>query len=350
MAEHAAHLTSNGPIDPNRPSIFEVLAQQSLVTTVRPAIRHAVRVFAERYPEQLGKVVQFYDELYLIFDALVQSYFLKTCGGSFAENFYDLKRVPSASPDHPSLSFSLRMRATACLVLIPYIRQKMDSLFEDIQYKYGQDVGFFSFLQKNLNLKQRLLRLYLSVYPYVHSAWEVITLAYTMSYMLRGGRWHCPTVHLSGTQLCRLGPDDQVQTPGLGVDFSTWSQLSVTRKMLSALRVVFRLTAACLTTSLSVGVFFLQFLEWWYASDSSAPSLTALPIPSAPRQETLRDVHHQVCPLCMRLRVNSTALSVSGYVFCYLCITEHVRREKCCPITGYPATSEHLVKIYEQDL
>ena len=44
MAEHAAHLTSNGPIDPNRPSIFEVLAQQSLVTTVRPAIRHAVRV------------------------------------------------------------------------------------------------------------------------------------------------------------------------------------------------------------------------------------------------------------------------------------------------------------------
>ncbi|RUS89238.1 hypothetical protein EGW08_002981 [Elysia chlorotica] len=350
MAEHAAHLTSSGPLDPNRPSIFEVLAQQSLMRTVRPAIRHAVRVFAERYPEQLGKVVQFYDELYLMFDAIVQSYFLKTCGGSFAENFYDLKRVPSSSQSTPSLSSGLRIRATACLVLIPYLRQKLDSFFEDLQYKYGQDVKFFSFLQQNLSVKQRLLRLYLSVYPYVHSAWEVVTLAYTLSYMLRGGSWHCPTLHLSGTRLCRLGPDDQVEGSKLGLDFSAWSQLSLTRKMLLALRAVLRLTAACLTTSLSVGVFFLQFLEWWYATDSSAPSLTALSTPPAPTQETLRGVHNQVCPLCMRQRVNSTALSVSGYVFCYLCITEHVRKEKCCPITGYPATSEHLVKIYEQDL
>ncbi|GFR80424.1 peroxisome assembly protein 12 [Elysia marginata] len=67
-------------------------------------------------------------------------------------------------------------------------------------------------------------------------------------------------------------------------------------------------------------------------------------------QETLKDVDYQICPLCMRVRANSTALSVSGYVFCYLCINEHVKKEKCCPITGYPATSEHLVKIYEQDL
>lgn len=350
MAEHAAHLTSGGPLDPNRPSIFEVLAQQSLMNTVRPAIKHAVRVFAERYPEQLGRVMQFYDEIYLVFDTIVEYYFLKACGGSFAENFYDLKRVSSSSPDLSPLPFSLRLRATVCLVLIPYVQQKMNSFFQDLQYRHGQDLAFFSFLQRNLNLKQRLLRIYLSVYPYVNSAWEVVKLAYTLSYMLRGGRWHCPTIHFSGTQLCRLGPDDQFQDSLFTLDIASWSRLSTSGKLLAALRVILRLTAACLTTSLSVGVFFLQFLEWWYASDSSAPSLTALPIPDAPMQEKLKGVHHQTCPLCMRFRTNSTALSVSGFVFCYLCINEHVKKENCCPITGYPATSEHLVKIYEQDL
>ena len=39
-----------------------------------------LKVFAERYPEQLGKLMQYYDELYLLFDTIVESYFLKTCG------------------------------------------------------------------------------------------------------------------------------------------------------------------------------------------------------------------------------------------------------------------------------
>ena len=42
MAEHAAHLTS--ATDADRPSVFEVLAQDNLMMTIRPAGRHAVRV------------------------------------------------------------------------------------------------------------------------------------------------------------------------------------------------------------------------------------------------------------------------------------------------------------------
>ena len=38
----AAHLTS--AILEENPSIFEVLAQESLISTIRPAIKHAVRV------------------------------------------------------------------------------------------------------------------------------------------------------------------------------------------------------------------------------------------------------------------------------------------------------------------
>lgn len=41
--------------------------------------------------------------------------------------------------------------------------------------------------------------------------------------------------------------------------------------------------AITLSMGLSVGVFFLQFLEWWYASDQKTRSLTALPNPPPPQ-------------------------------------------------------------------
>lgn len=41
-------------------------------------------------------------------------------------------------------------------------------------------------------------------------------------------------------------------------------------------------TGRALSLGLSVGVFFLQFLDWWYANDSEHASLTALPIPEPP--------------------------------------------------------------------
>jgi peroxin-12 len=41
MAEKAAHLTS--VTFSTKPSIFEVLAQDSLMSTIRPALKHAVK-------------------------------------------------------------------------------------------------------------------------------------------------------------------------------------------------------------------------------------------------------------------------------------------------------------------
>lgn len=43
MAENAAHITS--ATFTSVPSIFEVLAQESLMGSVRPALKHAVKVF-----------------------------------------------------------------------------------------------------------------------------------------------------------------------------------------------------------------------------------------------------------------------------------------------------------------
>ncbi|XP_078662556.1 peroxisome assembly protein 12-like isoform X2 [Branchiostoma floridae x Branchiostoma belcheri] len=94
MAEFGAHLTAAGAEGDEKPSIFEVLAQESLMTAVRPAVKHASKILAERNPARYGWLYRFNDEIYTLLDTLLQHHYLRTYGSSFAENFYGLKRIP----------------------------------------------------------------------------------------------------------------------------------------------------------------------------------------------------------------------------------------------------------------
>lgn len=115
--------------------------------------------------------------------------------------------------------------------------------------------------------------------------------------------------------------------------------------------------ALSLSTGLSVGVFFLQFLEWWYSSENqeTIKSLTALPTPPPPvhldynSDSPLLPKMKTVCPLCRKNRVNDTVLATSGYVFCYRCVFHYVRSHQACPITGYPTEVQHLIKLYSPE-
>lgn len=125
--------------------------------------------------------------------------------------------------------------------------------------------------------------------------------------------------------------------------------------------------ALSLSTSLSLGVFFLQFLEWWYSSDnqSTVKTLTSLPAPPPPvhlqqehsgqdissneAKDTQLGSDRTTCPLCRRLRTNATVLSTSGFVFCYRCIYTYVKANRRCPLTSYPSDLQHLIKIYSPE-
>ncbi|KAH3883532.1 hypothetical protein DPMN_007491 [Dreissena polymorpha] len=74
MAE-AAHLTS--AVSHDKPSYFEVLAQESLLSTVRPAVKHAIRVVAESKPERFGWFLLHFDEIYTFLDFLVEHHHLR---------------------------------------------------------------------------------------------------------------------------------------------------------------------------------------------------------------------------------------------------------------------------------
>ncbi|KAK7088487.1 peroxisome assembly protein 12-like [Littorina saxatilis] len=337
MAEHAAHLTSATDVD--RPSVFEVVAQDSLMMTVRPAGKHAVRVLAETRPEQFGWLLRWYDEIYLFFDFIIQHHYLGQYSASFAENFYDLKRVPSGAGSTDPLSSKLKWRSLLFLVFVPYLKQKLDQMFEDLKYK--EDT-----LPRSANaaMKVKIARAYLAFYPYVHMSWEGTSFMHMLAYTFNRNSWHSLPLRLSGTELRHRSESDDDRDAEMA-----WSDTESESWMNNLSGRALHGAGTALSSGLSVGVFFLQFLDWWYNSDASAPVLTALPTPTPPQRDSSETSAPHTCPVCGRLRTNETALSVSGYVFCFPCIHEYVRKHSCCPVTGYPAKMEHLIKIYQPD-
>lgn len=58
-----------------------------------------------------------------------------------------------------------------------------------------------------------------------------------------------------------------------------------------------------------------------------------------------------LCPLCRQRRILPTA-STSGFVFCFDCLLQHLRRGRggahaTCPITGRPCPESRMVRLYE---
>uniref|UniRef100_A0A3Q2XV62 Peroxisomal biogenesis factor 12 n=1 Tax=Hippocampus comes TaxID=109280 RepID=A0A3Q2XV62_HIPCM len=270
MAEAGAHLTSGAVRE--QPSIFELLAQESLMEAVKPALRHAVKVLAESNPRRFGFLWRGFDEFYLLLDVLLQRHFLSRWSASFSENFYGLKRV-SAGRGLP-VGPRARRRSLLLLCLVPYLRAKLEAVFarqreeEDFSIRLAQ------------SRTQRLYRAAVAAYPYVNSAWRAWIFCQQLLFVFGAVRAHNPLLWLARVRLARLSRRDIRE-----MELKKWPPTAAARGV-----------AVSLSTSLSLGVFFLQFLEWWYSSDNRAvvKSLTSLPAPPEPAVHLhSQQSHHQ---------------------------------------------------------
>lgn len=360
MAEAGAHLTSTSVNE--QPSIFEVLAQESLMEAVRPALKHAVKVLAESNPSRFGFLWRRFDELYLLLDLLLQNHFLSHCSASFSENFYGLKRVTGRGlPVHLGLSRKSHWRSLLLLCLVPYLKAKLE-----VTLAQQRDEEDFS-IRLAQSRSQRLYRAAVAAYPYVSSAWQSWVFLQQLLFVFGVTKTHSPLLWLARVKLARLNARDIRDLelkPNRTVNPSEGGLLQRVWWMMSQAA---RGAALSLSTSLSMGVFFLQFLEWWYSSENqnTVKTLTSLPAPPPPLhlqqdqsdQDSLANQSGDTrsipsstnCPLCRRLRTNSTVLSTSGFVFCYRCIYAYVKANRRCPVTGYPTELQHLIKIYSPE-
>ncbi|XP_074045013.1 peroxisome assembly protein 12 [Macrotis lagotis] len=353
MAEHGAHITAASGAE-DRPSIFEVVAQDSLMAAVRPALQHVAKVLAQAHPGRCGFLWRWFDEIFAGLALLLQQHHLATASASFSEHFYGLKRVVAGRAAAPrpagaGLPGPQLRRSLALLVLLPYLRVKLEKLVaglrEDDEYS----------IRPPASRRRRLQRAVLAAYPAAAAACRGWLLLQRLRYALGAARSHCPLLALAGVRLARLTARDLRGLRGPGPP--PRPPASIQEKVQSAIKKAIGGLAVSISTGLSVGVFFLQFLDWWYSSENqeTIKSLTTLPTPPPPvhldynSDPSLLPKLKTVCPLCRKTRVNDTALATSGYVFCYRCVYNYVRSHQTCPITGYATEVQHLVKLYSPE-
>ncbi|XGW35621.1 hypothetical protein V3C99_019097 [Haemonchus contortus] len=338
----ASHMASFKQAIGDQPSIFDIISQESLMTSLKPAMGHLVKFLAMVYSQRFQTAHRYYDELYLLFDLILQNQYLKKYGASFSENFYGMKRICFKTGTSPG-EFSSRVRNLMLLVLWPYVRDKFDKLYEDLLDRLQYTSA------ANKNLRVRLGKIFLRLWPGVKGMLTFAATILQIGYILNRTTVHSPFLLLAGVRLEKLTQQDIEAFDKVPLHLQSAGVLNRLWRYFLALPGVF-------SRLFGYGLFFIQFIDFIYNSDLGS-QLTKKPafgrIPPAPHrlltESSVQMLDTNKCPLCLQQRTNDTALSVSGYVFCFKCIERHVKDFKTCPVTGIPASTSELIRLYIQE-
>ncbi|GMT03407.1 hypothetical protein PENTCL1PPCAC_25581 [Pristionchus entomophagus] len=336
----AAHTGTLGGAEKGAlPSLFDVLAQESLTTSLRPAANFLFKVLARMNPERYGGCSRWSEELFALFDLLLQHHYLKNYGSSFSENFYGMKRVIMTSNRFASLG-GTRLRSILLLVAWPYFKGKLEALHERIteQLQYLTP-------RSDEPVSLKLKRIFLKLWPWLKTIFSALGFLMQLSYAMNWSTTHSPAQWASGTRLERLTPEDLAAFEMQPLHHAAGIIPRLWRFFVSLPGVLSRL--------FGYSLFLLQFVDLFYNSDLGAQLAKQTNIgrvPKAPHkllsEEEVMSLETSKCPICMCKRVNDTALTCSGYVFCFACIDTYVKKEARCPVTGLPATTASLVRIF----
>ncbi|CAH2052529.1 unnamed protein product, partial [Iphiclides podalirius] len=331
MAVYAAHLTRTLQ---GTPSVFQITAQEALGTTIKPALKKLVEYLAAVYPNKCGLLERWYDELYLLLDICLQYHYLKHYAASFAECFYGLLRVPINPSDEfnsgTRLSEFLEKGSLILLVLVPYIKDKVEQLVE--KWREDNEDGR---LGKSTSDKAR--KAAIKLYAIIHFTLETAKLVQLARYLT--GRTLSPSL-----ELALLGLTVKDAPPSKAEEF-TWSDLykSLWAGQISDAPLSFPLVGRGLLNAFQYGAFAVQLLRWW---EARASPLTTLPVPTPPQKNDLETRWKNKCPVCLQPWKVPTVLPVSGFVFCYGCISKHLSANGTCPVTRLPTSERTLVRLY----
>lgn len=115
--------------------------------------------------------------------------------------------------------------------------------------------------------------------------------------------------------------------------------------------LLLRLGHQLLANGMEAGAFALQFIDYWYSQEATGNHISimqaASEAPQAPKATPSSLSLINKCPLCRTSNIQTpTVLIICGYVFCYRCILEQVQNQKTCPMTGLPAHSGQLIRLF----
>ncbi|ERL85755.1 peroxisome assembly protein 12 [Dendroctonus ponderosae] len=324
MIENAANFTRTYQI---KPSIFEVLAQQSLTDTLYPALQKVALFLSAKFPEKLGFLDAYYNEAFLALSGLLQFYYLKNHDGSFSENFYGLKRV---LVDDEPLKHHEKELSLIFLVLMPYFKRKIEDKIQMYRIECAEGCIRNDFERRS---KQIVIRSHSAF----EVAWSLLALNNHLQYMAGKTEYPQPLLNLLKLKLVYSNEE-----PSL----SFWGQVFKGNLRFSDISGGLLRNAA--STVLETTAFFLQFLQTWSAQKPNC-SITDLPKIEAPTPDNRARAYGGKCPLCLQTWRIPTALPVSGYIFCFRCILKHLSEAQKCPVTNLPAKPLDIVRLYPNE-
>ncbi|KAL5566857.1 hypothetical protein UlMin_030021 [Ulmus minor] len=379
-----------------RPTFFEMAAAQQLPASLRAALTYSIGVLALRRPF-FHKVLDYEDEFYSLLMLVLETHSLRTTDASFAESLYGLRRravnvkvkkdnmhlSSSGGIDHSALKRRQKVLSVVFLVVLPYFKSKLHSIYNKEREArlqaslWGEDDRFtdVDVLDQAENtlipsgnsdretsvrarLSKKIQKIVGACYPLVHASSEGLSFAYQLLYLLDATGFYSLGLHALGIHVCRATGQELMDTS---------SRISKIRNRererlhgppwLKAIQgVLLKCTYTMLDyaqTGLIAAVFFFKMMEWWYQSAEermSAPTVYPPPPPPPPPQVAKEGIplppDRTLCPLCSQKRANPSAVSVSGFVFCYACIFKYVSQYKRCPVTLLPANVDHIRRLF----
>ncbi|CAF4057757.1 unnamed protein product [Adineta steineri] len=286
------------------PSVFELLAQERLTDLIRPCLRQILKFLYEIRPvSNLFRILYKYkDEFILLIESIIQWLYLHFYSALIGEHFYGLKRTANH-----------RLRSLIFSVFLPYVKVKLDSLHEQ--------------MNTNNNNRNATFYIILKLLPKIQIFIEGVCWLYRIGYAFGRTEYYSPALQLAGVKLTYIKDPSPVIPPTnmSGRFFAIISQI------------------------MSSGLFLIQFIDWWNNTNGSSKqtSIGTTSIPPLPTTIPTRPaIGKRQCPLCRQPCNVPTAVSGSGYVYCYTCISNYVTRYHKCPATNQPVTNEQLIKIY----
>ncbi|VDK66917.1 unnamed protein product [Onchocerca ochengi] len=316
-------------IGAGQPSIFELIARDNLAVSIQQAIHHIVKYLYESNPSRYRLLWKWYDEVYAIADLALENFYLRRYGASLAENFYGMKRVVNGTCRSVSTGFP-KLRSLFMLVGWPYILKKLEKFY----------LLLSTYTAMSNSRQFPLIHILVNYYPWIKILFSTIAFFLKIAYILSLCNVHSPELKFANVYLVKFIQND-LTTFGEANNKRSWRTLAV--------------FASLLTQCITFGLYFIQFLDFYYNSDTGENFRTEQRIrnwkyPSAPHKKLQENsvllLETNKCPLCLQQRINDTALAVSGYVFCYGCIYSYVEQEKKCPVTSLPANVDDLIKIF----
>ncbi|CAF1412234.1 unnamed protein product [Rotaria sordida] len=292
------NFTSSTIISPPLPSVFELLAQERLTDLIRPCLRQIFKFLHEIRPlsNSLRILYKYKDEFILLIESIVQWLYLHFYSALIGEHFYGLKRTANH-----------RLRSLIFSVFLPYVKLKLDSLHEQMSMNNNNN---------NNNNRHTTFYMILQILPKIQVFIEGICWLYRIGYAFGRIEYYSPELQLAGVKLTYAKDPSPVIPSSTNASrfFSIISQI------------------------ISSGLFLVQFIEWWNSTNGSKKnSINANinpPLPTTVRTQST--IGKRQCPLCRQPCNVPTAVLGSGYVYCYTCISDYVKRYHRCPTTHQP--------------